>query len=155
MSQEQNEKMGLVPAIPLIATNPFLLFITTYWKQLIIVALLGFMVYQHITINRLELEKQLLSSEIKLQTEKNSGLNTQLLQCQQNYDLLNNAILNLAKRTAEIQTSVNELTPVIGRIRNDTNNIVADILGKPDPQTCEDSMQFLRDNIQVPWRSQQ
>ena len=59
MSQEQNEKMGLVPAIPLIATNPFLLFITTYWKQLIIVALLGFMVYQHITINRLELEKQL------------------------------------------------------------------------------------------------
>lgn len=153
MTDNELEKQGFVPAIPIVATNPFLLFVTTYWKQIIFIAILMFMGYQHITINRLDLEKKVLQSEIATLNERHSGLNTQFKQCQANYDLLNNAILNLSKRTAELQTSVNELAPVITRIRVDTNNIVADILGKPDPQTCEESMDFLRDNVIVPWRS--
>lgn len=152
MSDNQTEKQGLV-AITGIATNPFLLFVTTYWKQIIILLFLGFTVYQYFRIDYLQIEKQVLEGEIKLLNERHAGLSTQFAQCQQNYDLLNNAILNLSKRTAELQTSVNELSPVINQIRSDTDDIVADILGKPDPQTCEESLDFLRDNVVVPWRT--
>lgn len=154
MSDKQFQKQGLVPAIPIVATNPFLLFITTYWKQIIFICVFLFIGYQYLRINHLQLEKQVLEGEIILLNERYAGLNAQFAQCQQNYDLLNNAILNLSKRTAELQTSVNELSPAISRIRANTNDIVADILGKPDPQTCEDSLEFLRDNITVPWRPQ-
>lgn len=150
MSIENSQQpLGIAPVL---LANPWVAFIATYWKQLLILAMLGFMVFQHLRIETLKLEKQNLESQIQTSEAVITAKNEEIARLHDNIGSLSDAVKEVSDQSKALNESMKSLQPKVNDIQRKTNTVVQSILNQPAPLSCEESMQFMRRNYTVPWR---
>jgi hypothetical protein len=133
-------------------------FLLQYWKEVIICLMIAVIVYDNFatkryffdadTIPYLRVNNVLLTNELKTAATANNNLTNDILGLNSVVNDWESKTKDLITQNAELQTKLNTMTVA-------NNKKVQTILANPTPTTCENSIQFLRDQQKVlVWGSQ-
>lgn len=137
-------------------------FVVKHWKFFSIAALVGLIVYQNEVTTRFlfgletiphmrqvvaEKDKSIvqLKADLKTAVEGNKQLTTSIAQ-------LNTTVGEWKKTSDDLKKKNAELQKRLTQMRKDNDKKVQDILNQKTPQTCEESIDFLRDKrLSLTW----
>jgi len=148
-TENNNQPLGFSPVL---LANPWVAFIATYWKQLLILALLIFIVSQHLRIESLKLDNRDLAGQIQKVEAVTQAKNEEIARLHAAMGTLSDAVKEVSDQSKALNDSMKALQPKVNDIQRKTNTVVQSILNQPAPLSCEESIQFMRRNYTVPWR---
>lgn len=124
---------------PALASNPALLFLTTYWKAISFGVLLLFSGYEWMRID--SLKNQVVVAEGKTQTAVD-----ELKNCRGEVTDLSQKVTDLSTSSKQLQDQLNGLKPLLDKIGKTTDATAKKILTQPTPKTCEEIKSYIIDN---------
>ena len=144
---EHVEPSGNVISTALVNTNPIVGFILNNKKLIAVLvvclAVAGLIGYQFVNIKIKNARISLLKSQITALTNEINVYKDEIGKCKSEYTKLSDSIADISKTSKDIQNKMNSIVPTLTQIKTDTNLVIEDIKNTPDPQTCEEAMDFL------------
>ena len=129
---------------PVVAANPLLSVLWHHKGKIFIAALICSSaitnVFQHLTIQKLQAQNESLSMNADFYL-------SELEKCSNNEDKRNRQIKELSEKTAESAQKMKDLEKILSDIKRNTGNVVDSINNAPTPTTCQEAMDFIRNNI--------
>lgn len=130
---------GISLLTPALATNPALLFVTTYWKAILFAVLFLFAGYEWLRID--SLKSQLDVAKTTLQTAKD-----ELKNCRGEVDHLSEKVSDAATASKKLQDQLDALKPALDKIGKNTAATANKIMNQPSPKTCEEIKSYIIEN---------
>jgi septal ring factor EnvC (AmiA/AmiB activator) len=135
-STPEPQSLGFLPQIATVAANPAVVFFLQYWKLIVFALLLLFSGYQHMRINSLK-------QDVTLIEEQNKTLKADYGVCQQKVADQSTKIIELSESSAKLNKQLEDLAPILVKIRNNTTKTVNEIMRDNVPKTCEELSEYI------------
>lgn len=150
-THDSSEPMGGIITDTVIASNPALAFVNAYKVPLLIAFIImvagGFYGYQYLTIKAKNIQIGNLKNKVEHLEQLANHYESESNKCSTNFADLSKKVQNLSDQSSVLVNKMNSIVPVIKDIAKNTDTTVTNITNKPIPKTCEEAMQFIKDNI--------
>lgn len=135
----KNEPIPQGLVLPIAATNPFILFVASHWKLILGLGMLAVIAFQYNMIEKKNLE-------LGIQKEKIANYELRLEQCDSVITNISDKVVEIVDKSKDLKEDIDELNPVLKRIRTNTDKTVAEIMKSKTPVTCEEISEFIRND---------
>lgn len=143
---QEPQVQGINLLTPFVASNPVLMFITTYWKAILLALLLLFAGYEWLRIDSLKNQVIIAEAATKAATDE-------LETCRTKVTDLSQKVSDAAATSQKLQNQLDGLKPILDKISKNTSATAKKIMDQPAPKTCEEVQSYIIENqIDFGWK---
>lgn len=141
------EPSGNIISTAITTSNPIASFLWQNKKLIFIGAILlcisVLIGYQFVNIKIKNVQISLLKTQVTTLKNEVEFYKDEITKCQSNYNDLSNSIKLISETSADIQKKMDAIAPAIDQIKKNGDIVIHDINNAPNPETCEQAMEFL------------